>query len=122
MAIDRARTALGRVFTQRCFYLFAGLLVLTVAVLLLDPTPRGRLLLNAINLLIDVAAVAAVGRSTSSFLIATMLALPAMYFQIRGIAEGDDTRLVISWAFNAALFGVTIAYLLRYVFRRDVMT
>ena len=122
MAIDRARTALGRVFTQRCFYLFAGLLLLTVAVLLLDPTPRGRLLLNAINLLIDVAAVAAVGRSTSSFLIATMLALPAMYFQIRGIAEGDDTRLVISWAFNAALFGVTIAYLLRYVFRRDVMT
>ena len=49
-----------------------------VAALLLEPTPRGRLLLNAINLLIDVAAVAAVGRSTSSFLVATMLAVPAM--------------------------------------------
>ena len=31
-------------------------------------------------------------------------------------------RLVISWAFNAALYAVTIAYLLRYVFQRDVMT
>ena len=28
MAIDRARTALGQVFFQRCFYLFIGLLVL----------------------------------------------------------------------------------------------
>jgi ion channel len=122
MAINRARTALGRVFTQRCFYLFAGVLALMVAALLLEPTPRGRLLVNALNLLIDVAAVAAVGRSTWSFLIATALAVPAMYFQVRGIAESDDMRLVISWTFNAALFAVTIAYLLRYVFQRDVMT
>ncbi len=122
MAIDRARTALGRVFTQRCFYLFVGLLALLMAALLLDPTPRGRVLINGINLLIDVAAVAAVGRSRWSFMIATILAVPAMWFQIRGIAEGDETRLVISWTFNAALFAVTIGYLLRYVFQRDVMT
>ena len=109
-------------FFQRCFYLFVGLLALMMAALLLEPTPRGRLLLNAINLLIDVAAVAAVGRSRWSFVVATALAVPAMWFQIRGIAEGDETQLVISWAFNAALYAVTIAYLLRYVFQRDVMT
>jgi hypothetical protein len=122
MAIDRARTALGQVFFQRCFYLFIGVLALMMVALLLDPTPRGRLLVNAINLLIDVAAVAAVGRSRFSFVIASALAIPAMFFQIRGIAEGDETRLLISWTFNAALYAVTIAFLLRYVFRRDVMT
>jgi hypothetical protein len=122
MAIDRARAALGQVFFQRCFYLFIGLLVLLMVALLLDPTPRGRMLVNAINLLIDVAAVAAVGRSRWSFVIATALAIPAMFFQIRGIAEGDETRLLISWTLNAALYAVTIAYLLRYVFQRDVMT
>ncbi len=122
MPFNRARNALGQVFFQRCFYLFFGVLALIVVALLMEPTPRGRLLLNAINLLIDVAAVAAVGRSTWSFLIATALAAPAMYFQVRGIAENDATRLVIAWAFTAALFAVTVAYLLRYVFRRDVMT
>ena len=122
MAINRARTALGRVFFQRCFYLFIGLLVLIMVALLLDPTPRGRMLVNAINLLIDVAAVAAVGRFTLSFVIASALAIPSMFFQVRGIAEGDETRLLISWVFNAALYAVTIAYLLRYVFLRDVMT
>jgi hypothetical protein len=45
-----------------------------------------------------------------------------MWFQIRGISEGDATHLVISWSFNAALYAVTIGYLLRYVFQRDVMT
>jgi hypothetical protein len=122
MAIDRARAALGQVFFQRCFYLFVGLLVLLMIALLLDPTPRARMLVNAINLLTDVAAVAAVGRSRWSFVVATALAIPAMFFQIRGIAEGDETRLLISWTLNAALYAVTIAYLLRYVFQRDVMT
>ncbi len=122
MPIDRARTAMGQVFVQRCFYLFVGLLALMMVALLLEPTPRGRLLINAINLLIDVAAVAAVGRSRWSFMVATVLAVPAMWFQIRGVAEGDETRLLISWTFNAALYAVTIGYLLRYVFQRDVMT
>jgi hypothetical protein len=49
MAIDRARAALAQVFFQRCFYLFAAVLALVMAVLLLEPTPRGRVLLNAGN-------------------------------------------------------------------------
>ncbi len=122
MAIERARTALGQVFFQRCFYLFIALLALMMVAMLLEPTPRARILLNAINLLIDVAAVAAVGRTRWSFMVATVLAIPSMWFQVRGIAEGDETRLVFSWAFSAALYAVTIGYLLRYVFQRDVMT
>jgi hypothetical protein len=122
MPIDRARTTIGQVFFQRCFYLFVALLALMTAALLVDLTPPGRLLLNAINLMIDVAAVAAVGRSFLSFVVASALAIPAMLFQIRGIVEESETQLVISWAFNAALYAVTIAYLLRYVFQREVMT
>jgi Ion channel len=122
MAIERVRTALGQVFFQRCFYLFIGLLALMMTAMLLDQTPHERFFLNAISLLIDVAAVAAVGRSPWSFLVAIAFAAPAMWFQIRGLIEDDQTRLVVSWAFNAALYATTIVFLLRYVFRRDVMT
>ncbi len=122
MAIDRARTALAQVFFQRCFYLFIALLALMMVAMLLEPTPRARILINAVNLLIDVAAVAAVGRTSWSFMVATVLAVPSMWFQLRGIAEDNEIRLVFSWGFSAALYAVTIAYLLRYVFQRDVMT
>ena len=40
MAINRARTALGQVFFQRCFYLFIALLALMMVAMLLEPTPR----------------------------------------------------------------------------------
>lgn len=120
--IDRAREALGQVFFQRCFYLFVGLLVLLTSALFLDPTPRGRALLNAINLLLDISAVAAVGRSRWSFIIATLLALPAVLFQLRALITDDATQLLYAWIFNAALYVVTIGYLMRYVFQRDVLT
>jgi hypothetical protein len=96
MAINRVRATLGQVFFQRCFYLFVAVLVLVMAVLLLEPTPRGRLLVNAINLLVLVAAVAAVGRTPLSFVIALLLAAPAFVFQLLAIEE--PTRgLVRSW-------------------------
>jgi len=122
MAIDRARTALAQVFFQRCFYLFVAVLVLVMAVLLLEPTPRGRIMLNVGNALVVVAAVAAVGRNEVSFVIALLLAAPALVFQQLAIDEGDSQFLLHSWAFGAALYASTIAYLLRYVFQRDVMT
>ncbi len=59
MAIDRARTALAQVFFQRCFYLFIALLALMMVAMLLEPTPARTYPINAVNLLIDVAAVAA---------------------------------------------------------------
>jgi Ion channel len=122
MALDRARTALGQVFYQRCFYLFIALLVLVGAALAFDPSPRDRVLLNAINLLIDVSAVAAIARTRWSFVIASLLAIPAMLFQLHAIISDDSSHLIGVWAFNAALYGVTIGYLLRYVFLRDVIT
>ena len=122
MAIDRARAALGQVFFQRCFYLFAAVLALVMAVLLVESTPRGRILLNVGNLLVVVAAVAAVGRTRLSFVIALLLAAPALGFQLLAIDEGDASHLLRSWTFGAALYAATIGYLLRYVFQREVMT
>jgi hypothetical protein len=122
MAIDRARTALAQVFFQRCFYLFVAVLALVLAVLLLEPTPRGRIMLNVGNLLVVVAAVAAVGRTPLSFVIAILLAAPTLLFQLLALDDGESRYLLHSWAFGAALYASTIGYLLRYVFMRDVMT
>ena len=122
MAINRARTALAQVFFQRCFYLFVAVLVLVMAVLLLEPTPRGRILLNVGNLLVVVAAIAAVGRTQLSVVIALLLATPTLLFQWLALDDGDSQFLLQSWAFGAALYASTIGYLLRYVFQQDVMT
>ena len=122
MAIDRVRATVGQVFFQRCFYLFAAVLALVMAVLLLEPTPRGRLVINAVNLLVLVAAVAAVGRTRLSFVIALLLAAPAFVFQALAIDDADPRFLVRSWAFGAMLYAATIGYQLHYVFRREVMT
>lgn len=122
MAIDRARTALAQMFYQRCFYLFVAVLVLVMAVLLLEPTPLGRIMLNAGNLLVVVASVAAVGRTRLSFVITLLLAVPTLIFQLLAIEEGESRFLLHSWAFGAALYASSVGYLLRYVFQRDVMT
>jgi hypothetical protein len=122
VAFEIARTALGRVFFQRCFYLFVALLVLITVVPFLEVAQRGRIAVNLANLFVVVAAVAAVGRTPLSFLIALLLAAPTAGFQLLGLASGEAEHLALSWSFAAALYAVTIAYLLRYVLRRDVMT
>lgn len=122
MAIRVAREALGRIFFQRCFYLFIVLLVFIGVVPFIDPTPFGRIMVAALNALIFVAAVAAVGRSVLSFVIALLLAAPAIYFHWVGVATGDAYSIVMSWKFAGALYAATILYLLLYVFQPEVMT
>jgi hypothetical protein len=120
--LEIARTALGRVFFQRCFYLFVALLVLITVVPFLDPTPRTRLITNLGNLFVIVAVVAAVGRTPLSFVAALLLAVPTAGFQLLGLAADEAESFALSWSFAATLYAATIAYLLRYVLRRDVMT
>lgn len=122
MTIGRARTAVAQVFFQRCFYLFIAVLALIVAVLLLEPTPRGRFMLNAANILVVVAAVAAVGRTQLSFVVSLLLAGPTLTYQWLAINDSESQYLLHSWTFGALLYASTIGYLLRYVFQRDVMT
>ena len=122
MAIVATRDALSRIFYQRCFWLFAVLLVLIGAVSFVPSTDYGRLCVNAVNMFLLIATIAAVGRTTLSFVIALLLAIPAVWFQYNGLWSDDDVQLAASWMFSAGLYFVATAYLLRYVFQPTVMT
>jgi hypothetical protein len=122
MSIRIARETLGRIFLQRCFYLFMLLLLLVAIVPFVEPTPRGRLLIGAVNAFLVLAATATVGRTLLSFVIALLLAAPTLAFQYLGIASDSRELLALSWAFAGALYAATITYLLRYVFQPEVMT
>jgi hypothetical protein len=122
MAITITRDALSRIFYQRCFWLFAVLIVLIGAVSFVPSTDQGRLVLNAVNMFLLIATVAAVSRTTWSFIIALLLALPAVWFQYSGLWRDDDWHLAISWIFSAGLYLIATVYLLRYVFQPTVMT
>ncbi len=69
-----------------------------------------------------IATVAAVGRTMLSFAIALLLAGPAVVFQYLGLWHDSDKDLAASWMFSAALYFITTAYLLRYVFQPKIMT
>jgi len=122
MAIRTTRDALSRIFYQRCFWLFVVLLTLIGAVSFVSASDSGRLLLNVVNMFLLIATVAAVGRTTLSFVMALLLAIPAMWFQYRGLWYDDDRSLAVSWMFSAALYFISTAYLLRYVFQPRIMT
>ena len=122
MAIGKTRDALSRIFYQRCFWLFTVLIVLIGAVSFVPPTDHGRLVVNAVNMFLLLATIAAVGRTTLAFVIALLLAIPAVWFQYAGLWHDDDWQLAESWMFSGGLYFVTTVYLLRYVFQPTVMT
>jgi hypothetical protein len=122
MAIVATRDVLSRIFYQRCFWLFIVLLVLIGSVSFVPHNDFGRLLLTGINVFLLIATVAAVGRTTLSFVIALLLAIPAVIFQYSGLWRDDDLDLMRSWICSAILYSITIVYLLRYVFQPKVMT
>ena len=122
MSIGATRDALSRVFYQRCFWLFVLLLVLIGAVSFVPASDHGRLILNGVNMFLLIATVAAVGRTTLPFVIALLLAVPAVGYQYLGLWHDSDNQLAISWMFSAALYFITTAYLLRYVFQPKIMT
>jgi hypothetical protein len=122
MAISATREAVSRIFYQRCFWLFGVLVVLIGAVSFVPATDHGRLVLNAVNMFLLIATVAAVGRTTLSFVIALLLSVPAVLFQYLGLWDDNHHYLANSWMFSGALYFITTGYLLRYVFQPMVMT
>ena len=112
----------SRIVYQRCFWLFAVLLVLIGAVTFVPPSDHGRLFLNGINIVLLIATVAAVGRTRLPFVLVALLAIPAVLFQYIGLWHDSDTDLAWSWIFTATLYFITIVYLVRYVFQPRIMT
>src|SRR3954470_23401801 len=122
MAIGPKRKAMPRIVFQRCFWLFSVLLILIAAVSFVPATDYGRLVVNSINMFLLIATVAAVGRSRLSLVITVFLAVPAVLFQYMGLWQDSDIHLTWSWIFCAALYFITVVYLVRYVFQPRIMT
>ena len=121
-SLHATRVAFRRVFVQRCFWLFITLLALIVVAPFLSTARHGPLITNLINTFIILSAVAAVGRSTTSFLVVLCLAAPCLVARWLSIETGDSGYYDLSLRLHAAVYFCTIALLLRYVFDRAVMT
>ena len=120
--LDAVRATVALTVRQRCFYLFCALVLLLVAVPLYEGSPAGRIALNIMNLLILLSGASAIGRGGGSFVISLLLAAPAAIFQALGYAAGDPYYVILSQAFAAAFYFVTVNYLLLYALRREVLT
>jgi hypothetical protein len=81
-------------------------------------------LVGATHVLVLIATVAAVGRTTTPFLIALLLGIPAFGFQFMTLQGLEDPAhgSLLSASFYLAFYVVAIVYLLRYVFSPEVMT
>src|ERR1044072_4390182 len=120
--INVTREALRPLFFQRCFYLFVTLLALIALAPFIEPERAGILARNVINTFIILSAVAAVGRSLLSFLIVLLLAAPALALRWLWLESSSDELFGLALWCDAAVYGATIALLLRYVFDREVLT
>jgi hypothetical protein len=124
MSLGKLQTRFGRVFTQRCFLLFAALIVLVLVAPFIGGTFRGRLIINAAQALVLIASIAAVGRSTMPFGIGLLLGIPAVGFLFFSQVDPEDAahHIFLAQAFFFAFYIVVVGYLLRYVFNPEVMT
>jgi hypothetical protein len=107
---------------QRCFFLFLALLALLIALPFLAETAHGRLILTIVNVTVMLSAVAAVGRSRLSLVIAVALVAPALVLRFLALGSNVPEYFAMSMAFNSAFYTYVLADLLHYVLRRDVMT
>jgi hypothetical protein len=123
-AIGQLQSHVGRIYYQRCFYLFLSLVALIGVAPWVDDSAQGRVVLTVAQATILIASVAAVGRTPMPFVIALLLGIPALGFQLVANVWHDDPTANIekATAFYLAFYIIAIGYLLRFVFSRDVMT
>ena len=122
MPNEALNVRMAQILEQRCFFLFLALLALLVALPFLSEFPNGRLILTIVNVIVLLTAVAAVGRTWLSFVIAVILVLPALVFRFLALESNLPGYLALSWGFNAVFYTFILANLLQYVFRRDFMS
>ena len=114
-AVSDARATLAQNLRQRCFWLFAALLLLFMSVPFLEETVSGRFALRVTSLLVLVAGAAAISGSGGSIVITLLLGLPGAGFLLLD-------QPVAAQGFGAAFYFAITTYLLYYTLRRDVMT
>jgi len=113
---------MAKLLERRCFFLFMALLSLLVALPFLAETAHGRMILMLVNVTVMLTAVAAVGRSRFSFVIALTLVMPALAFRFLALGSSLPEYSALSSGFNAIFYAFVLGDLLHYVLRRDVMT
>jgi hypothetical protein len=119
---QKARDTLTLTLQQRCFYLFLALLLVLMSVPFLEGSRHGRISLIILNLAVLVAGAGVVGRGLGALAIGMLLAVPAALAMIIGQVYETRGWVILSNAFSAAFYCVTISYLLSYSMRRDVLT
>ena len=105
------------IMSNPCCYLFAALLLLLILLPMFQDSEEGKLWFTAMNLLVLVSAVVALGRSRFFFCVVFLLAGPAFGLVVASHVTGDNVYLAWSWRFTAGVFVVTLVYLVRYVLR-----
>lgn len=108
-----------QILQQRCFLLFLALLALLIAMPFLSETAHGRTIITLVNVMVLLTAVAAVGRSWFSLVIAVFLVLPALVFRFLALESNSPGYFALAWGCNAVFYTFTLANLLHYVLRRD---
>jgi hypothetical protein len=121
MPLNFARIKLEPVFTQRCFYLFAAMLLFIFAVPFLTESWNGRIAGNIVNVFVLLAATAAVSRSNLVFLVSFLIGILTLGFQLLAFVWDESSYLPISWMFAAGFYAVTVCYLLHYVLRPSIL-
>jgi hypothetical protein len=121
-ALARARVTLGRLFAQRCFFLFLAQLAVIAVAPIAFRTERGQVLLNLVDAIILLAAAAAVGRTTVSFGFAVVMACATMLLHFFAAHHDDHELWTLYMVCLAGYYVIVLVLLLAYVFRRDVMT
>ena len=122
MPSETLRAQIEELLHQRCFFLFMALLALLISTPFLSGTAGGRWIITLANVFVLVSAVAAVGRSRFSFVIAFILALPAIVFRLLAVEGSGPGYITLAWGCNALFYVFVLTNLLHYVLRRDVMT
>jgi hypothetical protein len=124
MAVGRLQTVLGRIFYQRCFYLFASILALIAVAPYLADTQRGNVILIVMQMFVLIAAIASLGRSATPFVIGLLLGLPGLGFHLVALIWHDDVvhNFERATLIYLAFYLVVIVYLLEYVFNPQVMS
>ena len=119
-SIEFSRSALRRLFFQRCFYLFMALLLL-ISVSPFIEGVHGTYLLAGLNAFMVLSAAAALGRTALSFLLVFCLIGGAVGLRFASMEQGQAALVNWSLLLHALVYLVIIALLMRYVFGPEVM-
>jgi hypothetical protein len=122
MPLVTAYSQLARLFTQRCFYLFAALVLLICLLPFFEGAGHGRFIITAANLFIMLSAVAAMGKTIRWFIAGLLLAIPTIVFHLLHTFLPNLVYLPLAQGFGLALYLLTLVSLLGYVLRPEVMT